>query len=81
MHLEHIIFTIFFLSPTLGLILLMWFSTNFVLEYGRILKLKKTLKLLVKEIYSDVLVNNPNFKFYLTKNGNSKTIKIKTETT
>jgi len=45
------------------------------------LKLKKTLKLLVKEIYSDVLVNNPNFKFYLTKNGNSKTIKIKTETT
>ena len=45
------------------------------------LKLKKTLKLLVKEIYSDVLVSNPNFKFYLTKNGNSKTIKIKTETT
>jgi len=44
------------------------------------LKLKKTLKLLVKEIYSDVLINNPNFKFYLTKTGNVKQIKLKTET-
>jgi hypothetical protein len=44
------------------------------------LKLKKTLKLLVKEIYSDVLINNPNFKFYLTKTGNVKPIKVKTET-
>ena len=44
-------------------------------------KLKKTLKSLVKEIYSDVLISNPNFKFYLTKTGNSKPLKIKTETT
>jgi hypothetical protein len=45
------------------------------------LKLKKTLKTLVKEIYSDVLINNPNFKFYLTKTGNVKPIKVKIETT
>jgi len=26
------------------------------------------------------LINNPNFKFYLTKTGNVKPIKVKTET-
>jgi hypothetical protein len=43
------------------------------------LKIKKSLKNLTKEIYSDVLTNNKNFKFYLTKNGNSKVVKIKTD--
>ena len=42
-------------------------------------KLKKSLKNLVKEIYNDVFIGNEYFKFYLTKNGNSKTIKVKTE--
>ena len=41
--------------------------------------LKKSLKNLVKEIYNDVLIRNEYFKFYLTKNGNTKTIKVKTE--
>ena len=43
------------------------------------LKLKRTLKKLTKDIYSDVFLNNEYFKFYLTKNGNSKTVKVKTE--
>jgi hypothetical protein len=43
------------------------------------LALKKSLKLLVKNIYDDVLNNNEYFKCYLTKNGNSKVIKVKTE--
>ena len=43
-------------------------------------KLKKSLKLLVKELYVDVLNKNEYFKFYLTKNGNSKLVKVKTET-
>ena len=42
-------------------------------------KLKKSLKNLTKEIYNDVFTGNEYFKFYLTKNGNSKTIKVKTE--
>jgi hypothetical protein len=42
-------------------------------------KLKKSLKNLIKEIYNDVLIRNEYFKFYLTKNGNTKTIKVKTE--
>jgi hypothetical protein len=42
-------------------------------------KLKKSLKKLTKEIYNDVLIGNEYFKFYLTKNGNSKPIKVKTE--
>ena len=42
-------------------------------------KLKKSLKKIIKEIYSDVLTKNEYFKFYLTKNGNTKLIKIKTE--
>jgi len=41
--------------------------------------LKKSLKNLVKELYNDVLIRNEYFKFYLTKNGNTKTIKVKTE--
>jgi hypothetical protein len=41
--------------------------------------LKKSLKNLVKEIYNDVLIGNEHFKFYLTKNGNTKIIKVKTE--
>jgi len=41
--------------------------------------LKKSLKLLVKNIYDDVLNKNEYFKCYLTKNGNSKVIKVKTE--
>jgi hypothetical protein len=43
------------------------------------LALKKSLKLLVKNIYDDVLNKNEYFKCYLTKNGNSKVIKVKTE--
>ena len=42
-------------------------------------KLKKSLKNIIKEIYSDILTRNEYFKFYLTKNGNTKLIKIKTE--
>jgi hypothetical protein len=43
------------------------------------LKLKRILKKLTKDIYSDVFSNSEYFKFYLTKNGNSKTVKVKTE--
>jgi hypothetical protein len=42
-------------------------------------KLKKSLKNIIKEIYSDVLTKNEYFKFYLTKNGNTKLIKVKIE--
>ena len=42
-------------------------------------KLKKILKNLTKEIYNDVFYQNEYFKFYLTKNGNTKLIKVKTE--
>lgn len=42
-------------------------------------KLKRILKNLTKEIYSDVFTRNEYFKFYLTKNGNSKLVKLKTE--
>lgn len=42
-------------------------------------KLKKSLKNLTKEIYSDVFNKNDYFKFYLTKNGNTKPLKVKTE--
>jgi len=42
-------------------------------------KLKKYLKNLTKEIYSEVFVGNEYFKFYLTKNGNTKPLKVKTE--
>ena len=42
-------------------------------------KLKKSLKNIIKEIYSDVLTKNEYFKFYLTKNGNTKLVKVKTE--
>lgn len=42
-------------------------------------KLKKSLKNLTKEIYKDVFNGNDYFKFYLTKNGNTKTLKVKTE--
>jgi len=41
--------------------------------------LKKELKKLTKDIYSDVLVKHEYFKFYLTKYGNSKPQKVKTE--
>jgi hypothetical protein len=41
--------------------------------------LKKELKKLTKDIYSDVLINHEYFKFYLTKYGNSKPQKVKTE--
>ena len=43
------------------------------------IKLKKYLKNITKEIYSDVFNKNDYFKFYLTKNGNTKTLKVKTE--
>jgi len=42
-------------------------------------KLKKYLKNITKEIYSDVFNKNEYFKFYLTKNGNTKPLKVKTE--
>ena len=62
-----------------------WGTTNFRISVIEIPSLK-VLELIesaegVKEIYSDVLINNPNFKFYLTKTGNVKPIKVKTETT
>jgi hypothetical protein len=43
------------------------------------IKLRRILKKLTKDIYSDVFFNNEYFKLYLTKNGNSKTVKVKTE--
>ena len=43
------------------------------------MKLKRKLKNIIKGIYDDVLNKNENFKFYLTKNGNQKTIKTKIE--
>ena len=36
------------------------------------IKLKRSLKKLTKDIYDDVFIRNENFKFYLTKNGNTK---------
>ena len=42
-------------------------------------KLKKSLKNIIKEIYADILTKNEYFKYYLTKNGNTKLIKVKTE--
>ena len=42
-------------------------------------EIKKSLKNLVKRIYSDVLNNNSNFDFYLTKNGNYRELRVKTE--
>ena len=42
-------------------------------------KLKKYLKNITKEIYSDVFIGSEYFKFYLTKNGNNKPLKVKTE--
>ena len=43
-------------------------------------KLKKYVKILIKEIYSESFTKNKYFKFYLTKNGNLKPIKKQTET-
>jgi hypothetical protein len=42
-------------------------------------QIKKSLKNLVKNLYSEVLNNNSHFDFYLTKNGNNKEFKVKTE--
>lgn len=42
-------------------------------------KLKKIIKNLIREVYGDVFSKNKYFKFYLTKNGNVKTIKKQTE--
>lgn len=42
-------------------------------------RLKRVLKKLVTDIYSDVLVRNEYFRFYLTKNGNLKSNKVKIE--
>ena len=43
------------------------------------IKLKRSLKKLTKDIYDNVFIKNENFKFYLTKNGNTKKTIIKTE--
>jgi hypothetical protein len=40
------------------------------------LKLKRKLKEIVKGLYNDELHKNDNFKFYLTKNGTVKQIKV-----
>lgn len=42
-------------------------------------EIKKSLKNLIKQLYSEVLNNNSHFDFYLTKNGNYKEVKVKTE--
>jgi hypothetical protein len=42
-------------------------------------EIKKSLKNLVKRIYSEVLNNNSHFDFYLTKNGNYREVKVKTD--
>lgn len=41
--------------------------------------LKKSLKKLSKDIYSEIFTHNKYFKFYLTKKGNIKPEKIKTQ--
>ena len=43
-------------------------------------KLKRIIKKLIKDLHSDILVKNKYFKFYLTKNGNNRVEKIKTQT-
>jgi len=43
------------------------------------IKLKRALKKIIKELYTNVLTKNEYFKFYLTKNGNTKVLKVKTE--
>ena len=43
------------------------------------LLLKRKLKEIIKGIYNDILYNNEYFKFYLTKTGNVKPIKVKTK--
>lgn len=43
-------------------------------------KLKKLVKSLIKSIYGDIINKNTYFKFYLTKNGNPKSLKKETET-
>ena len=43
-------------------------------------KLKKSVKNLIKEVYSDVFSKNKYFKCFLTKNGNQKLVKKETET-
>ena len=43
------------------------------------LLLKSSLKNIVKGIYYDVFNKNDYFNFYLTKNGNSKLLKVKSE--
>jgi hypothetical protein len=42
-------------------------------------KLKKIIKKFVKDVYGEVLTDNQYFKCYLTKNGNIKPTKVKTE--
>ncbi len=44
------------------------------------IKLKKQIKNLIKSIFGDVMNRNKNFKFYLTKNGNTKLISKETKT-
>ena len=42
-------------------------------------RLKRVLKKLVTDIYSDVFIRNEYFRFYLTKYGNLKSNKVKIE--
>jgi hypothetical protein len=42
-------------------------------------KLKKIIKTLIQNVYSDVLNKNEYFKFYLTKKGNTRVVKSKTQ--
>lgn len=42
-------------------------------------KLKRIIKKLVTDMYSEVLIRNEYFNFYLTKNGNYKPNKLKME--
>jgi hypothetical protein len=42
-------------------------------------KLKKIIKTLIQNVYSDVLNKNEYFKFYLTKKGNTRVVKTKTQ--
>ena len=42
-------------------------------------KLKKIINTLIQNVYSDVLNKNEYFKFYLTKKGNTRVVKTKTQ--
>lgn len=54
--------SILLIAPFVGLMLLFWFKTDFVLEYGRLLGFKKVLAI---DLYEKALDLNPNLTYQL----------------